>query len=152
MSIATHFSRLQPYQPGELPGSLRVAFCSNDGERLDGHFGSCLGFLIYQVTEREARLIALRDAPVPAGPLRGEENIMQRVNLISDCHLLYVLSIGGPAAARVVHRGVHPLKRAQAGPIRQELDALRAVLVNGPPPWLARIITAPVTGEFEATD
>jgi nitrogen fixation protein NifX len=152
MSITTHFPRLQPYQPGDLPGSLRVAFCSNDGEGLDGHFGSCLRFLIYQVARQEARLIELREAPVPAGPLRGEENIMQRVNLISDCHLLYVLSIGGPAAARVVHRGVHPLKRAQAGPIRQELDALREVLASGPPPWLARIIAAPVTGEFEATD
>ena len=65
---------------------------------------------------------------------------MQRVNLISDCHLLYVLSIGGPAAARVVHRGVHPLKRTQACPVREELDALREVLAHRPPPWLARII------------
>jgi nitrogen fixation protein NifX len=152
MKSVVDLAQPQSYQSGDLPGSIRVAFCSNDGERLDGHFGPCLRFLIYQVAEREARLIALREAPAAAGPLRGEANIMQRVNLISDCHLLYVLSIGGPAAARVVHRGVHPLKRAQAGPIEAHLDALRQVLADRPPPWLARIIAAPVTAEFEATD
>jgi nitrogen fixation protein NifX len=150
--IIADLLRHQICRSDDLSGSIRVAFCSNDGERLDGHFGSCLRFLIYQVAAHEARLIALREAPAAAGPLRGEANIMQRVNLISDCHLLYVLSIGGPAAARVVNRGVHPLKQDAAGPIRERLDALRQVLADGPPPWLARIIAAPVTGEFEATD
>jgi nitrogen fixation protein NifX len=150
--IIADLLRHQICRSDDLSGSIRVAFCSNDGERLDGHFGSCLRFLIYQVAAHEARLIALREAPAAAGPLRGEANIMQRVNLISDCHLLYVLSIGGPAAARVVNRGVHPLKQDAAGPIRERLDALRQVLADGPPPWLARIIAAPVTGEFESTD
>jgi nitrogen fixation protein NifX len=33
------------------------------------------------------------------------------VTLIGDCDLLCVLSIGGPAAARVVNSGIHPIKR-----------------------------------------
>jgi nitrogen fixation protein NifX len=152
MNSATDVAQPLAYRSGDLPGSIRVAFCSNDGEQLDGHFGSCLRFLIYQIAKNEARLIALREAPAAAGPLRGEQNIMQRVNLISDCHLLYVLSIGGPAAARVVNHGVHPLKQDSAVPIRERLDALRQVLADGPPPWLARIIAAPVTAEFGATD
>ncbi|HYQ92761.1 MAG TPA: dinitrogenase iron-molybdenum cofactor N-terminal domain-containing protein, partial [Candidatus Competibacteraceae bacterium] len=50
----------QAYREGELPGSIRVAFASNSSERMDGHFGSCLRFLIYQVSATDARLIAVR--------------------------------------------------------------------------------------------
>jgi len=62
------------------------------------------------------------------------------VALISDCNLLCVLSIGGPAAARVVNAGIHPLKRPQAEDIPVLLAELRKVLTGKPPPWLARII------------
>ena len=64
----------------------------------------------------------------------------ERVALIDDCHLLCVLSIGGPAAARVVNAGIHPLKRPQAGDIPVLLRELQQVLGGEPPPWLARII------------
>ena len=64
----------------------------------------------------------------------------ERVALINDCHLLCVLSIGGPAAARVVNAGVHPFKRPQAEDISALLSELQQVLAGEPPPWLARII------------
>lgn len=152
MNLATAPLQPQPYQPGDLPESIRVAFCSDSGERLDGHFGSCRQFLIYQISAREARLIELREAPVPLGPLKGEHNIVRRVTLISDCHLLYVLSIGGPAAARVINRGVYLLKPQQDGSLPEQLAALRRMLEQGPPPWLARIIAAPASAEFQADD
>ncbi|MBL8260232.1 MAG: hypothetical protein JNM60_10525 [Candidatus Competibacteraceae bacterium] len=150
MSTATAL-RPQPYRSGDLPDSIRVAFCSDSGERLDGHFGSCRQFMIYQLCAREARLIELREAPPPLGPLKGEDNILRRVTLISDCHLLYVLSIGGPAAARVINRGVHLLK-PDGGSLQTQLDALRQMLERGPPPWLARIVSAPITSYFEGSD
>lgn len=151
MSTATAL-RPQPYRCGDLPDSIRVAFCSDSGERLDGHFGSCRQFLIYQISAREARLIELREAPAPLGHLKGEDNILRRVTLITDCHLLYVLSIGGPAAARVINRGVHLLKPSQGGSLQTQLEALQQMLERGPPPWLARIIAAPITSQFEGSD
>ncbi|HMW73468.1 MAG TPA: dinitrogenase iron-molybdenum cofactor N-terminal domain-containing protein, partial [Cellvibrionaceae bacterium] len=33
-----------------MPGSIRVAIASNSGETLNGHFGSCIRFLVYQVS------------------------------------------------------------------------------------------------------
>jgi nitrogen fixation protein NifX len=86
---------------GPLPGSIRIACASNTGERLDGHFGSCARFLIYQVSAAEARLIAVR--PAPATTKLNPDHSAERVTLIKDCDLLGVLSIGGPAAARVVN-------------------------------------------------
>jgi len=128
----------RPYCEGDLPNSIRVACASNRGERLDGHFGSCTRFLIYQVSAPEARLIAVR--PAPAMVHLTIDHSAERVALIDDCHLLCVLSIGGPAAARVVNAGIHPLKRPQAGDIPVLLRELQQVLGGEPPPWLARII------------
>ena len=137
----------EPYSEGELPNSIRVACASNNGERLDGHFGSCARFLIYQVSAMASRLIAVRPAPVVTR--LSVDHSAERVVLINDCHLLCVLSIGGPAAARVVNSGIHPFKRPQAEDISALLDELQQVLAGEPPPWLARIIgRAPATPEW----
>lgn len=128
----------QPYDEGEMPHSIRVACASNGGERLDAHFGSCARFLIYQVSATETRLIDVR--PAPAATRLSIDHSADRVALIQDCDLLCVLSIGGPAAARVVNSGVHPIKRSWPGQVQPVLDELQAVLAGDPPPWLARII------------
>ena len=128
----------QAGQESEIPHSIRVACASNNGERLDGHFGSCARFLIYQVSALESRLIAVR--PAPAITRLSIDHSAERVALINDCHLLCVLSIGGPAAARVVNSGIHPFKRPQAEDISTLLSQLQQVLAGDPPPWLARII------------
>jgi len=126
-----------PYAEGDMPHSLRVAVASNTGEALDGHFGACTRFLIYQVSAAEARLIAVR----PAGQSGAEgDRTDERADLIADCHVLYVVSIGGPAAAKVVRRGVHPLKTPLGGYAPELLDALRHVLAGTPPPWLAKVL------------
>jgi nitrogen fixation protein NifX len=129
----------QPYDDGEMPNSIRVACASNSGERLDGHFGSCARFLIYQVSATEMRLVAVRPSPVVTR--LSIDHSADRVALIQDCDLLCVLSIGGPAAARVVNSGVHPIKRSWSGDVQPLLDELQAVLAGDPPPWLARVIS-----------
>lgn len=48
-------------------------------------------------------------------------------------------SIGGPAAAKVVRAGVHPVKIPGSSPARETLVRLQAVL-DAPPPWLAKIM------------
>ena len=127
----------QPYREGDLPGSIRIACASNGGERLDGHFGSCARFLIYQVSAVEARLIAVR--PAPNITRLSVEHSAERVTLIGDCDLLCVLSIGGPAAARVVNSGIHPIKRGSIGDVQALLTELQQVLAGDPPPWLAKL-------------
>ena len=134
----------QPYREGDLPDSIRVACASNHGERLDGHFGSCARFLVYQISAMAARLIAVRSAPTTTR--LSIDHSAERVALISDCDLLCVLSIGGPAAARVVNSGIHPFKRPQAQDIQPLLGELQQVLTGGPPPWLAKRATH-ATGE-----
>lgn len=129
----------QPYQDGDIPGSIRVAFASNSGERLNGHFGSCKQFLIYQLSKDQARLIDFRPVEEPETAIKDEKNAY-RVSLIDDCHILYVVSIGGPPAAKVINAGVYPLKHPQEIEIPEFLPELQQALGDRPAPWLAKLL------------
>ncbi len=125
----------ETYAEGDLPHSVRVACASNNGERLDGHFGSCERFLVYQVSAQEIRLIDVRSAD---DVQRGQGKNTYRSELIQDCDLVYVISIGGPAAARVIKAGVMPIKQPCETDTREALIQLQQRIAVNPPPWLAK--------------
>lgn len=127
----------EPYTEGELPGSIRVAIASNSAERMDGHFGSCLRFLVYQVSVDTIKLVDLR--PTFEADDAEDRNAF-RADLIKDCQVLYVVSIGGPAAAKVIKAGIYPMKLSEEAEARAVLVKLQAILSGHPPPWLAKII------------
>jgi nitrogen fixation protein NifX len=130
---------IEAYADGEMPGSIRIAIANNKGENLDGHFGSCERFLIYQVSSTAIKLVAVRsglDADA------AEDKNKARAEVIADCDLVFIQSIGGPAAAKVVRAGVHPLKKPKGGSARDILAELQGAL-QSPPPWLARIMGLP---------
>lgn len=120
----------------EGPGLLRVAVASNKGELLDGHFGSCNRFLVYLVTESQ---IALAEVRSTRSTEDAEDRNVARAALIADCHLAYMQSIGGPAAAKVVRAGIHPVKYPVGGEAREVLAQLQGTL-KCPPPWLAKVL------------
>ena len=126
----------EAYTEGEMPGSLRVAVASNTDENLDGHFGSCMRFLVYQVGKDAIKLIDVR--PTLECEMADDKNAA-RSALIKDCQVAYMQSIGGPAAAKVVRAGVHPIKMPTAGPARETIVRLQSIL-DAPPPWLAKIM------------
>lgn len=127
---------VQPHADGDMPGSIRVACASNNDELLDGHFGSAERFLIYQVSTSELRLIAVR--PTLEAD-QAEDRNKARAEIINDCQVAYFQSIGGPAAAKVVRAGVHPVKVAKGGVARELLVQLQKSLAS-PPPWLAKVM------------
>ncbi len=131
--------QLDDYSEGDMPGSVRVAVASNTGENIDGHFGSCQRFLIYQVSSTEVRLIDIRGAEQAK---EGESKNDARANLIKDCQIFFLISIGGPAAAKINRFGIHPIKVAAPRPARDEIYFLQQVLANTPPPWLAKVMAA----------
>jgi nitrogen fixation protein NifX len=138
--VVPDFDPPPPVDPGaaaDLPGSVRVACASDRGEELDGHFGSCRRFLIYQVSPDEVRLAAVREIE---DALAQDDKNAYRASLIAECQVLYVVSIGGPAAAKVVKAGVHPVKWPDGGFARERVAALQPVLAQGAPPWLAKVM------------
>ena len=132
---------LPPTQPEDptLANSIRVAVASNSGELLNGHFGSCIRYLVYQVTTEYCQLIDIRSAL--EADFSDDRNAF-RVELINDCQVLYVVSVGGPAAAKVVRGGIYPIKRIDGGEAKEIIAELQNVMSGKPPPWLAKILGA----------
>jgi nitrogen fixation protein NifX len=128
---------IESYSEGDMPNSIRVACASNKGDLLDGHFGSCRRFLVYQVSKEESRLIEIRDID---HSLELEDKNSYRASLIEDCQILFVASIGGPAAAKVIKAGAHPIKKQRAVPASEEIANLQHAIGEKAPPWLAKVM------------
>ncbi len=125
-----------PYTDGDMPDSIRVACASNSGDLLNGHFGSCERFLVYQVSQAEYRLIDVRDI----GDDEAEEDKnAYRASLILDCQVLFIASVGGPAAAKIIKKGIHPIKQPTVVPTSELLEKLQLALAN-PSPWLGKVM------------
>jgi nitrogen fixation protein NifX len=131
--------RIRAYREGDMPGSVRIACASNDAVNIDGHFGSCSQFMIYQVSAEEARLIDIRSTDIPKGLEVDDKNLF-RAELIQDCQVLYIASVGGPAAAKIVKLGIHPMKLPGIETITGIIGQLQAVIAGTPPPWLAKVM------------
>jgi nitrogen fixation protein NifX len=132
---------VEPYEEGDMSGSIRVAVASDRHEQINAHFGSCRRFLIYQLSRDECRLIRVRSTD---GSAEAEDSSAFRTELIRDCHVLLVQSIGGPAAAKVINAGIYPLKFTEGGAAGVHLDELRQKMASLPPPWLAKAMNIPV--------
>lgn len=146
----TSIPKPEPLAEGEMPGSLRVAVASNSADQLDGHFGSAPRFLVYQVGRDTIKLIDVRPTLIAD---EADDKNAARSEMLSDCQIVYVQSIGGPAAAKVVRAGVHPVKVPLPVPAPQALARLQAVL-DAPPPWLAKImgVEAKSLAQFASDD
>ena len=137
----------QTYADGDMPGSVRIACASNDAINVDGHFGSCSQFMVYQVSADEARLIDIRCTDIPDGLEVDDKNVF-RAELIQDCQVLYIASVGGPAAAKIVKLGIHPMKLPGIETIADIISQLQTVIAGTPPPWLAKVMGIEATDRF----
>ncbi len=115
---------------------MRVAFTSTDGERIDRHFGMTDRFYVWEIGPEEARLVGEVNAITSAED--EDDRIAARAGAIADCAIVYTAQIGGPAAAKLVARRIHPMKAAAEVPIAEVVARLQEVLRGNPPPWLRK--------------
>ena len=127
---------IQPYKNGDMPESIRVAVASNSAELLNGHFGSCVRFLVYQLSHDEYRLIDIRST-IEADD--SDDRNLFRVNLIKDCQVIFMQSIGGPAAAKVIRADIYPIKVPEVIDAVEQLKTFQKVF-DAPPPWMAKVL------------
>ncbi|MEL6337222.1 MAG: nitrogen fixation protein NifX [Pseudomonadota bacterium] len=128
--------------PGEKP--LRIAIATNDLEHLNAHFGSARKFALYDVTTTDARFIeavGFEDVTQQSGKHDEiDDKITPKVEALTGAALLFVLAIGGPAAAKVVRAGIHPVKVKDPDTIQNVIIRCQDMLKGTPPPFLRKIL------------
>lgn len=126
---------------------MRIAFTSTDGRTIDEHFGRATHFHVWEVGPDRAEAVGTVSALTAAED--EEDRITARASAIAGCAILYTVAIGGPAAAKLVARRIHPMKTGAEVPVAEVVERLQEVLRGRPPPWLRKAMEA---GEAPAAD
>jgi len=125
---------------------MKVAFTSSTGEMIDEHFGQSSGFQIWEIGPDEAHFLVKVGVIATSGD--EEDRIAARSNAIADCAIVYTMQIGGPAAAKLVARKIHPMKTNTEVPVADIVGRLQEVLRGNPPPWLRKAMNKEQAGSF----
>jgi nitrogen fixation protein NifX len=126
---------------------MKVAFATTDGKQVDEHFGRAGMFAVYEITDKGSTFVEIRkfsdgmDKSVmdtkDMGPLH-DVAVQNKVDRLADCKLIYLTEIGGPSAARLVKKGIMPMKVKEVVSIESALSQLAATIKQSPPPWLRK--------------
>jgi nitrogen fixation protein NifX len=126
---------------------MKVAFATTDGKTVDEHFGRAGMFAIYEIGESGSRFLELRKfadgmdrsvTDTKDSGLLHDSAVQGKVDRLADCKLIYLTEIGGPSAARLVKKGIMPMKVKEPVSIANALDQLGETLRKSPPPWLRK--------------
>jgi len=124
---------------------MRVAFTSSDGKTVDRHFGQVSSFEVWEVGPAQAGFVGSVSA-VTTGE-DEEDRTSARAAAVAGCAIVYTVQIGGPAAAKLVARRIHPMKTQGDVPIAELVSKLQEVMRGKPPPWLRKAMGGAVTEE-----
>ncbi len=117
---------------------MKVAFATQDRQRVDAHFGWAKNIAVYDVRPDGYDYVHTFTFDGDLQEDGNEDKLAPKIDVIRDCAIVYVAAIGGSGAARVVAAKVHPVKVPEPEPILDILDRLIPVLQGTPPPWLRK--------------
>lgn len=115
---------------------MKVAFTSSDGETVDRHFGQAESLALWDIGPSSATFLGRLEAVrAPA----EEDRIAAQADALAGCAIVVTLQIGGPAAAKLVARRIHPMRTAEPARVEAVIAKFQSVLQGSPPPWLRKL-------------
>lgn len=129
---------------------MKVAFATTSGTRIDEHFGRAGRFTVYDITPERAKQIELRqvsegDLDTDVVSTRGlgsvhDDAVDAKIGKLADVKIVYFTEIGGPAAAKLIRRGIMPMKGEPGTLIEGEVSRLMDTMRERPAPWMKRAL------------
>lgn len=115
---------------------MKVAFASSDGLQVNQHFGQATSFHVWEIQPGSAGCIGKIEQP--PREVENEDHIRTKAAALEGCSIACSVQIGGPAAAKLVARHIHPMKTNVDTPIAELVEKFQNVLRGDAPPWLAK--------------
>ena len=126
---------------------MKIAFATTDGTHVNEHFGRAGMFAVYDLTTEGSRLVEMRkfsegvDTAITSTKDKGQvhdDAVESKVERLADCRIVCLTEIGGPSAARLIKKGIMPLKVKEPALIVDELAKLLETVKRNPSPWLRK--------------
>jgi nitrogen fixation protein NifX len=125
----------------ETAMTIRVAFASDDRERVNQHFGAAEGFIVYDVSIDRASLVAFGE--FPATVMDGnEDKLATKIEFLAGCAAVFVMAIGASAIKQLLAAGIQPVRVDETDQIEVILADIRAGMRAGGVPWIDKALTA----------
>jgi nitrogen fixation protein NifX len=126
---------------------MKVAFASSDGLQVNQHFGKATAFHVWDIQSNSAECVGrIEQQPFDH---EDEDHILAKATALEGCSIACSMQIGGPAAAKLVARHIHPMKTNSEVPIAELVEKLQNVLRGAAPPWLAKAMGMEPKRRFE---
>ncbi|WP_017655997.1 nitrogen fixation protein NifX [Fortiea contorta] len=120
---------------------MKIAFTTSDRIHVNAHFGWAREIDVYEVSDQGYEFIETLKFDGDLKEDGNEDKITPKLDALVDCTIVYVVAIGGSAAARLIKKGVTPIKaRSEDEKIADLLTKLVQTLKGNPPPWLRKAL------------
>lgn len=120
---------------------VKIAFTTTDQIHINAHFGWAKEINVYEISDEGYEFLETLKFEGDLKEDGNEDKITPKLDALKDCTIVYVLAIGGSAAARLIKHGVTPVKaKSEEEKIEEILNKLVQTLKGNPPPWLRKAL------------
>ena len=120
---------------------MKIAFTTSDKVHINAHFGWAKEIEVYEISDEGYSFLETLSFGGDLKEDGNEDKLVPKLKALEDCTIVYVSAIGGSAAARLIKKGVTPVKaRSEADEIEDVLNRLVQTLKGNPPPWLRKAL------------
>jgi nitrogen fixation protein NifX len=120
---------------------MKIAFTTSDRVHINAHFGSARKIDVYEVTPENYSFLQTLTFDGELKEDGNEDKLQPKIEALHDCTIVYVSTIGGSAAARLIKQRITPIKaRSEEEEITDVLTKLVQTLNGNPPPWLRKAL------------
>ncbi|MDJ0734069.1 MAG: nitrogen fixation protein NifX [Nostocaceae cyanobacterium] len=120
---------------------MKIAFTTSDRVHINAHFGWAKEVDVYEISDEGYHFLETLKFDGDLKQDGNEDKVAAKLKALNDCTIVYVSAIGGTAAAKLIKKGVTPVKaKKDTDKIADILDKLVQTLKGNPPPWLRKAL------------